>query len=266
MSILEYNRSDHLHKCPFTTRYHGPDSPGEKLRSQYTGPDYDYRFNSLAFRGQEIIPGTRSLSSFGCSITVGYGVPEQDRFADVAASKLGLVNHCFAAGGSDSLSIFRNIVAFLRNNQEGLDTRLLVVLWTFISRCSVQKLDARGFPLIKTLVANYMLDDDPRLQNFITDWAELSGELYMTEMMKAVDLICHLANIKCIQLTLEPLTAPTIPIASHYSDITWYKPNMYGMPQLGLADEGRDLHPGIQTHKNIADKILKICIDNGWEI
>jgi hypothetical protein len=265
MSVLEYNRSERVNICPFTTRYHGPDSPDSKLRPGYTGPDFQYRFNKLAFRSAEIVQDTKTLASFGCSITVGYGVPEQDRFADVAASQLGLTNYCFAAGGSDNLSIFRNIVSYLRNKQESLDTKLLVVLWTYSLRVSVQKIDAKGLPWIQTLVAQQHTDDE-RLQNFITDWADLSGELYMTEMMKAVDLICDLANIKCIQLTWEPLSAPTIPIPSYHYNQEWYKPNQYQMPCLCLIDQGRDTHPGIQTHKNIAEIIIKICADNKWQL
>jgi hypothetical protein len=223
--------------------YCGTDRPDISLRPDYDGPDFNYSFNSMGFRGPELDTSTPALASFGCSHTVGIGIPEETRFASVFAKKLGLINYCFAVNGSDNLSIMRNVTAFLKNNMENTSTKIILVAWSIRNRFSiaVEPKDNR----VEVIVPNQNhplsgLDDLKVL------WAEHCADVYALECIKTVDVLCKLAKVKCIQITLDrkPFDIDFKNIASFYKDFMW-----------DPLDMARDLHYGIRTHAMIADNL-----------
>jgi hypothetical protein len=191
---------------------------------------------------------------------MGQGVPEEKRFANLLAERYDLNHYCFAAGGSDNLCIFKNFTSFFKNNLEGLDTKLVVILWSFPSRVSICKLDAKGLPWERTLVNDESYPDDDELADFHLGWINHSADLYTLQFIKAADIIAKLAGIKLVQLCIEDIKTPYLPIDSFHSKPDWYKhPSL-----LGIVDLGRDIHPGMASHQNIADIIIDICDMQQW--
>ena len=238
-SFCDYHCDD---KPGNITKYAGSDCPEGLLRSDYTGPDFDYKFNSLGFRGPELDNSTPALASFGCSHTVGTGVPEEHRFATLFAKKLDLINYCFAVGGSDNLSIMRNVVAFLKNNKENTNTKLILVCWSLSNRFSILKPNSKN--LLKSVVPG---NDEgwEGINDLKVLWNQYSAEAYTLEFIKTVDILCKLANVKCIQINIfTPLTVSFKKITSYYDDFNFTE-----------LDKGRDRHFGILTHASIAENL-----------
>jgi len=260
MSVLEYNRSINPQREPKHSEYHGPSDSVQGRRADYTGPEYSYRFNDQGFRSPELTANDPCVVSFGCSVTMGQGVPEEKRFANLVAERYNLNHYCFAAGGSDNLCIFKNFTSFLHNNQEGLDTRLVVILWSFPSRVSICRLDARGLPWERTLVNQDSYPEDDKLADYHLGWIKHSADLYTLQFVKAADVMANLAGLKIVQLCIEEIKTPYRHIDSFYSKSEWYK---YPSP-LGVVDLGRDQHPGMISHQNIADIINNICDLHQW--
>jgi hypothetical protein len=254
MSVLNYTRSIDPEKESRHSHYHGPDGPADVVRKDYTGPDFDYTFNSIGFRGPEPQPDIPALISFGCSHTVGIGVPEHLRFADQVAAANGLKHFCFAAGGSDNLSIMRNVARFFKNKKENIDVELVIILWSEPARLSVQHIDERGLPWIKSLIGFR----DEKLSDYQLLWAEHSAELYTIELIKAVDAITELAGVKCIQICAYEIKMPYFKIDSFYSKQEWYRAPLGQEQMMCICDQGRDTHPGILSHTAIANEYNKI--------
>ena len=76
--IINYFTTDDIEKFP-------------ELQNKNWNIDFKYRFNSLGFRSNEIVHGKDSLVTFGCSHTLGVGVPENYRWSDLISKELDLL-------------------------------------------------------------------------------------------------------------------------------------------------------------------------------
>ena len=228
------------------TPYIGNDHPVKGLRLDYDGPEFNYVFNSLGFRGPELDTSTPALASFGCSHTVGIGIPEETRFASVFAKKIGLTNYCFAIGGSDNLSIFRNLVAFIKNNKENTNTKLILVAWSYHSRLSIVDFSTNKQEVTNTWSKHHILE----INDLIVLWEKYASQLYTLELMKATHVLCQTAGIQLIQLNCFE---------------QWFKlehkeiDSLYNIKCI-ILDKARDTHYGIKTHQNLSDMIYETYI------
>jgi len=253
MSLLEYSSPYPANPTITTSKWYYSCDNASTVRPEYTGPDFDYRYNTLGFRSPEIIVQNPAVVSFGCSITQGVGVPEQLRFGNLVADQLALDHYSFACAGSDSLSVLRNVTAFFKNKQHGISTKLIVILWPHFSRVSICE-DKNVLP--KTLQS----PNNHNYSDYHVSWSILSGRTYLLEYIKTVDLLCDLHDIKCIQMNVEYINQQSLPIKSFYQQAAWYK----NKRQIYDTDMGRDTHPGIASHSKIYHIIKDICDKQLW--
>lgn len=66
-----------------------------------------YEFNQHGFRSDEFEPNVPSIAAFGCSFTMGIGLPKQDVWPWLVGSALGLRVYNFSIGGKSADWCFR---------------------------------------------------------------------------------------------------------------------------------------------------------------
>ena len=227
-----------------TEHYCFPDHPDHSLRPDYNGPDFYYHYNSMGFRGPELDAATPALASFGCSHTVGVGLPVENRFANLFADKLNLINYSFAVSASDNLSILRNVVAFLKNNLHTTNTKIILVAWSYNDRFTAILPKYANKNIVKNILPNSECSQD--LNDLKVLWKQYCADAYTIEFIKTVDVLCKLANVECVQISLyrKPFAIDFAPIDSFYRYFVWEE-----------LDKARDYHYGTQTHKGIADSL-----------
>ena len=236
---------------PHSTVYHGADTP-ENFNKKYTGPNFTYNFNNLGFRGEEIDAISPAIVSFGPSLSAGYGVPQELRYGDLVANNNKSKHFSFGGHGGDSLTILSNINSFFLNNKENINVKFISVMWPDTSRFSFYNKETN--PLFISSIGAGFPTLTKEQENFMLYWTTNVSELYTIEMARSVDLLCKSHNIPCVQLCHTEMTiAKNFKIDSLYFDKDWYIWNL-----LRYEDRGRDNHPGIKTHQNIADLINKI--------
>lgn len=65
-----------------------------------------YEFNTNGFRSVEFQQSIENICFFGCSMTFGVGIKQEQRYTDIVAANLGMQCYNFGiSGGSDSTSI-----------------------------------------------------------------------------------------------------------------------------------------------------------------
>lgn len=235
-----------------TIKYFGTDS-GKPKNLFYQGPDFNYTFNSFGFRGPELELNKDCLVSFGPSLAVGIGVPEEKRFTELLASHYQLKHFSFACHGGDNLSIFNNITKFFDNNFENLNVKKLIVLWADTSRYSTFTETKNSFER-KIFGAGFEKNMSKEQLDFLLFWEKNCSQLYTLDFAKNVDLLCKIKNIECIQISVNHIElSKKYNIDSFYSKNEWYSRNI-----ISWKDYGRDFHPGIKSHEGIYQKIIEI--------
>lgn len=235
-----------------TVNYYSTDTgkPPE-LNPDWT-EDFNYRFNSLGFRSNEILPKTACVVTFGCSHAVGVGVPEEKRFGDIIANKLGYNPYNFGVSGADFYIILHNILTFVENNLHNLNVKYIIILWPEIARFSWFAKDLNEKNFITTEVPRSIKKDSWQ-ENFIINWQKYVAVPYLFNSIRSVDTIFKNLQIPVFQQLSNNLLVEN-EIASLRYDTGIYNP----INQYSLAwDRGRDTHFGPLTHQKIADSFLQ---------
>ena len=203
---------------------------------------FDYRYNSLGFRGKEPVPNTPCLISFGCSITEGIGIPEHMRFGDIVADELNLTHYSFARGGSDMSEVLNNIHQFFHSHADILDVRKMIILWPDLSRFP-RLVDNNG---IHTTVS-YSHTVNGWEEDFIVHWDRYVSPIFLANIMRMVEVLCKNKDIQlaqtCNGMMFDLGDTPSFISKKEYS--------------RNHCDFGRDHHPGPNSHRYIADVFIK---------
>lgn len=107
-----------------------PEKHALLLRSGWLDDSVVYNFNSQGFRSPEFGSETELICVFGCSMTFGVGIKQEQRYGDILAKDLNL--HCYnfgISGGSDSTSV-RLALTWLRD----LRPKIVIYQKTFPER------------------------------------------------------------------------------------------------------------------------------------
>lgn len=246
------------------TIYHGPDRPGN-WHGNYKGPDFNYNFNNLGFRGPELNSNDLALVSFGPSFAMGLGVPQENRYADLIAKKFNLTNFSFASTGGDNLSILRNITSFFSKNCENLNVKLIIVLWADCARFSCIKQTDKDY--IRLTYGPGWKDLSKEQTEYMLYWSQNTSELHLLEYTRIVDLLAKKHNFPIIQISTNFVKlSPHFNTPSFYCKPIWYDDKSFIKDFIAWKDFARDNHPGIKTHQSVANIIYGIMENNTIQI
>lgn len=210
--------------------------------------EFDYQYNSLGFRGKDLLLNAPCLVSFGCSITEGVGVPEYMRFGDLVAEELGLTHYSFARGGSDMSEVLNNIHQFFNTHVDTLDVKKIIILWPDHSR----------FPrfidnMEPHIAVAYSHTVNGWEEDFIVHWDNYVSPIFLINIMRTVEVLCKNKDIQLVQTCVRPITFDIENTASFIPR----KEFDYLEYCFHYGDFGRDKHPGPNSHRYIADTFIK---------
>jgi hypothetical protein len=230
-----------------TSHFHSSDDGINNVNPDWT-EQFDYEFNSLGFRGIDFLPGTDHLVTFGCSHTVGIGIPQKARFGDQLGKDLDMKHLSFASGGADMLTVLHNINCFLTLSAGEIRPKLAVILWPSVARFTSYTIKS-GLVYSMPNIPNDPSAEEWKKQ-FIVNWAENVSFLYLAEIIRSVDIMFKAHNIELMQMSFDRF--PVWPdVASLVTDVT------YNREGFITHDQARDYHPGPITHRMIADSVLR---------
>lgn len=157
-----------------------------------------YDINSLGYRSKELIHVMRQkyFVTFGCSHTVGVGLPLDTTYSNIISNELGL-NYFNAGvnGGSNEL-ILMNLYRFLMLDNK---PEFVIIQWTYPTR--------KMYFLKNEMHVN--LESDPYkktiLPNSYSDYLDHYDDIpnYFDEIRNNAIALCKLANVKLIEFKVE---------------------------------------------------------------
>lgn len=212
--------------------------------------NFNYQINSLGYRMKEFdqLDWKNYMAVFGCSFTVGVGLPLEETFSYKISQDLALdlANLAIAGGNNDLVLI--NLTRILSNN---LPPKLVIVNWTSIVRKSYWVNN------IPTVYLPQLISDADQLwvrsfQNRVENFDQLIYEFQETKQQ--VDLLCKLANVPVWHITNYPDYYQKIDIEKIYYDLNCVDYSLEQKNQfLGRDIEihGRHAHPGIELQNRI---------------
>lgn len=250
MNIIEYISNPHKSTV---TSFCGTDN-GINQNTNWN-IDFDYRWNSLGFRGVELEKNKKSIITFGCSHTVGVGIPEHMRFSRLIADKLNLEDYNFGCPGGDHFVVFRNILNYFKQHHNFISAEYAFILWPDPARFTWAYQNNNQMWTKTELPTSE--EKEIWIKEFMYGWSEHACYPYQINMIDAADLLFRTHGIKLKQLSLYKIPFNSAGIKSLINDEKIY--NEYG--KISFYDHGRDSHPGPKTHQFIADSFVNSLID-----
>jgi hypothetical protein len=189
---------------------------------------FTYKFNSHGFRSDEFSHDS-SIMFFGCSNTVGIGLPLEDTWAYQVAKKLDLKCFNLAIGATGPDTSFRLANHYIPQ----IKPKIVVYAEPHPSRFSLLS-DDDIYQFTTHNITSMKYTDTKKLESFYQHWI-LNDENIKLNSIKhrlAIQAICQQYNIKFV-------------FAESYAELPYD------------LDFARDLmHPGVESNKIFAELIL----------
>ena len=183
-----------------------------------------YNFNSQGFRSREITTEHRGFAVFGCSFTMGIGLPYDELYHEQLAKELKLPADNFGVNGASNGLMFRIAQYWLPI----IRPHFVIVQTTFKERFEI--IDQYNL----SLVMSPQWEEAPTQQVFRNWWftdANSIADKQRNEL--AIRYLCHELDIPIFVIDEED----------------------FRNPQLGLA---RDIeHPGLPSHQRVANSLVE---------
>lgn len=223
-SVYSHHANDEIAWLPMDTEelYHEhlgiPDKRAQLEQLNWIDADITYKFNAQGFCSEDF--GDRPAAAFfGCSFTLGVGIPLHTRWPTIVSKELGLACYNLGIAGASNDTAFRMAYSWLHK----LKPQLVVFCTTFSHRFEV--FAGQGF-------TGRSLQFDGG--TFEHEWMgnPVNCELNKAKNKLAVAQLCSEMNIKFIATEVE---------------------------KLEVIDLARDLsHPGVLSNKKFADYVLSL--------
>lgn len=188
----------------------------------------EYKFNSHGYRTDEFNFDIPCICVFGCSVTMGSAMRNQDLYLTHIGNHLKLQTYNFGIGGGCDSTSIRLALTWLSK----LNVKLVLYQQSFAER--VEVICNEVYPRIYGVNAVLGGDTFKDSGEFMRHWAinDVNSELLSIKNKLAMEKLCETLNIKLISLHIDDFFQHT-------------------------TDWARDLkHPGATAHKLIAENIL----------
>ena len=201
----------------------------ELEKYNWTNRQFTYKFNSHGFRSEEF-SNDDSIMFFGCSYTVGIGLPLENTWAYLVAQNLNLKCFNLGIGATGPDTSFRLANHYIPQ----IKPKIVVYAEPHPSRFSLVGVDDI-YQFTTHNIVSIKYDDTTKFNSFYEQWV-LNDENIKLNSIKhrlAIQAICQQYNIK-------------FAFAESYSELA----------PVDL-DFARDLmHPGVESNKIFAELIL----------
>jgi hypothetical protein len=186
------------------------------IKYQWLNKKFTYKFNSNGFRCQDF-SNNPSVAFFGCSLTVGIGLPLENVWTTLVAEKLNLIQYNFGIGGTSNDTAFRLALAWLPK----ISPKIVVFGQTYAHRFEIFS--------IKKLGSSQEYDQG----EFDSNWQSnnMYHEINKTKNALAMENLCRQLNIKFITLDCTE-----IPYLDYARDL---------------------FHPGVESNKLFSNTVIE---------
>ena len=223
--------SEELYKQNIIKKYEELD------RNGWVNKTIKYSFNNFGFRSKDF-NSDPSVAFFGCSHTLGIGLPEEETFAKIISNKLNLECYNFGQSGGSMDTVFR--LGYFWINK--IKPKIVFVLSPDSSR--IELIDQQGyFVTLKKqkehLGSFYSLQNTKNTSYYEEYLSRVeNSKLNSLKNFLAIELLCNKQKIKLVYFTFE--------------DDIIRNENL-----INLDDKARDLlHCGTQTNRLFAEYAL----------
>ena len=240
------------------------------------GEPFDYKYNDYGFRSQQF----ENLKSedvnvlfSGCSWTEGSGLPDEMVWRSLLTEKLKALHpeqnvegYNIGVGGASISLIFKNTLSFLRKNKDVSYVYMLLPGFDRACRYDSKVLDGEG-GFLKVV---YMSPEEeafkiPTIKKFVTDY-EPADAMYTTlPLLKAIEDICELREIKLYWGTWHPFDQTAyedFDFNSYVKMPIWSRLNRGGevtdKTYFEVASDGH--HPGLEHMTEISDAFYEATV------
>lgn len=211
----------------------------------------DYRINAQGFRMAEMaeVDWNNYLAVFGCSFTVGVGMPLEELFSHRIAQELGLDYVNLAQPGASNDLIGSNAMRLFAVKPR---PKMMIVNWTSLSRKGFwvnDRMDPHGLglkndPMWKSSYQEYVRNQDQWPRMFL-------------EIKRQVDVACSLADVPVWHLTnftgydfdasIDKIIYDLDEVGRNINDLDYVDYNLARDVHL----DGRWAHPGLGLQHRI---------------
>lgn len=222
---LEWLGEDNLEN--FNKHSQHPDTQQRLKDAGWFDKKITYQFNSIGYRGPEVVDTGDYFMSVGCSFTFGTAIQTEQRYTDIIAEKTGLKSYNFGVqGGCDDTS-FRLALTWL----DKLTPQFLIFQNTFPQRFEVID-DQWGviYGINAALGGSVPKDHGLMYKQILT--TEANEQIRARKNQLAIRELCQEKGIRLIEISYIDF------LKAHDSN-------------------ARDMHhPGAQANRSVAEIIL----------
>lgn len=205
--------------------------------------DFSYFINDIGFRG--IYPSTNDkklFAFFGCSVVFGQGLPEHQIYPDLISKHY---NKKYLNLGIPGSGIHRTALT-LSAASNVWDIETAVINLPPFTRMHYVDTANRFQSILLTHHTDQIDIEAVRvaiLKNF-------SNQFLAADSLDAISWILDISKLKKINLVLTSWDDDTIQLIKAGFNLDVLKFNM--------IDQGRDTHPGIESHQRFAEQVINI--------
>jgi len=206
------------------------------------GKDFGYFINDMGFRGTYPNPADKNLLAFfGCSITFGIGVPDEELYSNLVAGHFN--KQCLNLGIPGS-NIHRTALVFSAATQVW-DIETAVINLPPFTRLHYVDI----YNHIHSILLGYKIElpDLEAVRNDILK--DFSDQYLLAQAIDAVQWMIDVAKARKINLVLASWDPDTTELINAAFNTNLLK--------FDIVDHGRDQHPGEISHRQFADKVIK---------
>ena len=218
-------------------------------------PFFKYDHNSYGFRDTEVEDNV-DICYYGCSMTVGIGVPVETRWTNIIDSEFGYKSNNFAISGlgaEEMLKIFLVTSKFIKMKKAAF---LFPDFHRYIMPIRFENNDLR-YPRFHPNFED--LYTEPEILHAGKHLYSLPDEFFYDRFRISLDIIIEFARIQNIKLYLGSWSISRYEIENLVNG----REGVYCIDSMEQDRKGRDCvfrpmgeHPGIESHKNFAQGII----------
>lgn len=219
--------------------------PVEQNNPSWAGENFSYDFNEFGFR-DSAIGDTVDTCYYGCSITVGIGVPETDRWTNILDSRHGWKSNNFGIPG---VGVEECSYLFAQTSRLVKMDRAVFFLSGPHRHTIAEYTDTDHIEYFRVqpnfMEGNVSRNNTTNIYNTTKLLYQLPETYAIDRARTAINLIRYIAELKNIQVVFLSWNPQVFNLLKYPNDFV----------AISLDHQARDnQHPGIDYHRRVADQ------------
>jgi hypothetical protein len=231
----------------------------------YNNDNFTYNFNSYGYRMDKELDDVNFdnyIAFFGCSYTVGVGLPLKETYAYRVASELGVDYVNAALGGGSPMFVYNNFIKMFTTAPKR--PKAVIINWPDIYRTMYwfdNDLQFKGPNFPANSQGDYWRDS---YKAFISEKSNIENVFSLYR--DTIRLVCELSNCKIFEFSTHQPTGDfferypeinNIPLCDENLVIPNSNLTLYNVKFARDMMKGMIAHPGLQHQQYVTERLLK---------